>query len=89
MTVLINTAPFQIIEGMTVQKVDLIFRMIKLSHAYVTRCGRLVGVVSRTSLMEFLVTISKYRRPGIGLVIRNTISKYLNKKRDAENQCLI
>jgi hypothetical protein len=47
------------------KRVDLLFRMLKLNNAYVTRNGRLVGVISRDRLMTFLGKSSKYKVPGL------------------------
>jgi len=63
--VLVNPSPFQLVEMMPMQRVDLIFRMLKLNNAYVTRCGKLVGVISRNRMIQFLGTTSKYREPGV------------------------
>jgi len=35
-------------------KVDLLFRMLSLNQAYVTNSGRLVGLVTRSSLRSYL-----------------------------------
>ncbi|ETV88383.1 hypothetical protein, variant 1 [Aphanomyces astaci] len=65
LTVLMNPSPFQVVEMTTMQRVDAVFRMLKLNNAYVTQAGRLVGVVSRARLMRFLGTATKYRIPGV------------------------
>ncbi|RHY04930.1 hypothetical protein DYB36_003640, partial [Aphanomyces astaci] len=65
MKVLMNPSPFQVVEMTTMQRVDAVFRMLKLNNAYVTQAGRLVGVVSRARLMRFLGTATKYRIPGV------------------------
>ncbi|RHY43883.1 hypothetical protein DYB30_007129, partial [Aphanomyces astaci] len=41
--VLMNPSPFQVVEMTTMQRVDAVFRMLKLNNAYVTQAGRLVG----------------------------------------------
>ena len=42
----IDPAPFQLVERTTLLKVHAIFSMLGLDHAYVTKIGRLVGVVA-------------------------------------------
>ncbi|VDP41576.1 unnamed protein product [Heligmosomoides polygyrus] len=41
----IDAAPFQLVLGSSLYKVHTLFSLLGLSHAYVTDCGRLVGVV--------------------------------------------
>ena len=65
LTVLINPSPFQVMEMMPMRRIDLLFRMLKLNNAYVTRSGRLVGVITRDRLMDFLGKSSKYKVPGL------------------------
>lgn len=42
----IDPAPFQLVEHCSLFKVHSLFSLLGLSRAYVTRCGRLVGVVA-------------------------------------------
>ncbi|ETW09376.1 hypothetical protein, variant 1 [Aphanomyces invadans] len=65
LTVLMNPSPFQVVEMTPMQRVDAVFRMLKLNNAYVTQTGKLVGVISRARLMRFLGTATKYRIPGV------------------------
>lgn len=65
LTVLINPSPFQLMEMTPMKRVDLLFRMLKLNNAYITRTGRLVGVITRDRLMTFLGQTKKYRVPGL------------------------
>ena len=41
----IDAAPFQLVLGSSLYKVHTLFCLLGLSHAYVTDCGKLVGVV--------------------------------------------
>lgn len=41
----IDPAPFQLVERTSLIKVHSLFSMIGINHAYVTKIGRLVGVV--------------------------------------------
>jgi hypothetical protein len=50
----LDTSPYQIVDTMHLNKVDLVFRMLKLNQAYVTDSGQLVGVISRSSLRRFV-----------------------------------
>ena len=79
MTVLVNPAPFQIVESMSMKKVDLIFRMLKISNAYVTRCGKLVGCVTRRQLMDFLSSTGRYRQPGVCRTVAKTVLKCITR----------
>ncbi|KAI1711991.1 voltage gated chloride channel domain-containing protein [Ditylenchus destructor] len=46
----IDPAPFQLVEHCSLFKVHSLFSLLGLSRAYVTRCGRLVGVVALKDL---------------------------------------
>lgn len=41
----IDPSPFQLVERTSILKVHSLFSMIGINHAYVTKIGRLVGVV--------------------------------------------
>lgn len=41
----IDPSPFQLVERTSLIKVHSLFSMIGINHAYVTKIGRLVGVV--------------------------------------------
>lgn len=42
----IDPSPFQLVEKTSILKVHSLFSMIGINHAYVTKIGRLVGVVA-------------------------------------------
>lgn len=42
----IDPSPFQLVERTSMLKVHSMFSMLGINHAYVTRTGRLVGVVA-------------------------------------------
>lgn len=42
----IDAAPFQLVERTSLLKVHALFSMVGINHAYVTKTGRLVGVVT-------------------------------------------
>ena len=44
----------QIVDSMHLSKVDMVFRLLSLNQAYVTNSGRLVGVVTRSLLRDYL-----------------------------------
>uniref|UniRef100_A0A915MYA2 Chloride channel protein n=1 Tax=Meloidogyne javanica TaxID=6303 RepID=A0A915MYA2_MELJA len=46
----IDPAPFQLVEETSLFKVHSLFSMLGLNRAYVTKCGRLVGVVALRDL---------------------------------------
>lgn len=50
----LDTSPYQVVDSMQLSKVDMLFRMLSLNQAYVTSLGRLVGLVTRASLREFI-----------------------------------
>lgn len=50
----LDTSPYQIVDTMHLNKVDLVFRMLKVNQTYVTDSGQLVGVISRSSLRRFV-----------------------------------
>jgi len=54
MAIPIDPSPYQIVDTMHLCKVDLLFRMLSLNQAYVTNSGRLVGLVTRSSLRSYL-----------------------------------
>lgn len=56
----IDPAPFQLVEKTSILKVHSLFSMVGINHAYVTKIGRLVGVValkevSSRSLNYFII----------------------------------
>ncbi|KAJ1351051.1 hypothetical protein KIN20_006988 [Parelaphostrongylus tenuis] len=53
----IDAAPFQLVLGSSLYKVHTLFSLLGLSHAYVTDCGRLVGVVGLKELRDALGNI--------------------------------
>ncbi|EYC34617.1 hypothetical protein Y032_0001g57 [Ancylostoma ceylanicum] len=53
----IDAAPFQLVLGSSLYKVHTLFSLLGLSHAYVTDCGRLVGVVGLKELRDALANI--------------------------------
>ncbi|TYZ59243.1 hypothetical protein PybrP1_007884 [[Pythium] brassicae (nom. inval.)] len=79
LTVLINPSPFQLMEMTPMRRVDLLFRMLKLNNAYITRSGRLMGVISRDRLMTFLATTRKYRVPGVCSSLASCCSKMVKR----------
>lgn len=55
----IDASPFQLVEKTSLLKVHSLFSMVGINHAYVTKIGRLVGVVAlkevtRRSLKHFM-----------------------------------
>lgn len=48
--ILIDPAPFQLVERTSLYKVHSLFSILALTHAYVTSIGRLVGVVTLTDV---------------------------------------
>ncbi|CAB3404579.1 unnamed protein product [Caenorhabditis bovis] len=55
--VAIDSAPFQLVLGSSLYKVHTLFSLLGLSHAYVTDCGKLVGVVGLKELRDALANI--------------------------------
>ena len=53
-TVNMDPAPYQLIDTTELAKIHLVFRMLKLHMAYVTSNGRLVGVVDKKNLRDFI-----------------------------------
>lgn len=45
-SIAIDPAPFQLVEKTSILKVHSLFSMVGINHAYVTKIGRLVGVVA-------------------------------------------
>jgi hypothetical protein len=96
LTVLINPSPFQLMEMTPMKRVDLLFRMLKLNNAYITRSGRLVGMITRDRLMTFLGKTKKFRVPGLCSTVagccwgvvqtgRSRHGRYASVKRDEEH----
>uniref|UniRef100_K3W8I1 Uncharacterized protein n=1 Tax=Globisporangium ultimum (strain ATCC 200006 / CBS 805.95 / DAOM BR144) TaxID=431595 RepID=K3W8I1_GLOUD len=86
LTVLINPSPFQLMEMTPMKRVDLLFRMLKLNNAYITRSGRLMGVITRDRLMSFLGTTSKYRVPGLCNTFTTCCAKIIKPSRRRSSQ---
>lgn len=49
----VDPAPFQLVENSSLFKVHSLFSLLGLNRAYVTKCGRLVGVVALKDVMSF------------------------------------
>ncbi|CAM9204514.1 unnamed protein product, partial [Heterosigma akashiwo] len=58
-TVPINPSPYQVVHTTELGELDHAFRMLKASAAFVTRCGRLEGVLTREALRQFTVAYTK------------------------------
>lgn len=50
----LDTSPHQVMDTMHLSKVDLMFRMLKINHAYVSQHGRLIGVITRSRMRTHL-----------------------------------
>jgi uncharacterized membrane protein YgcG len=44
----------KIVDSMHLSKVDMVFRLLSLNQAYVTNSGRLVGLITRSLLWDYL-----------------------------------
>lgn len=53
----IDPSPFQLVEKTSLLKVHSLFSMIGINHAYVTKIGRLVGVVALKEVKSFQLQI--------------------------------
>ncbi|XP_055837032.1 chloride channel protein 2-like [Episyrphus balteatus] len=56
--VCIDPSPFQLVERTNISKVHTLFNMVGINHAYVTKIGRLVGVVGLTELRKAIEDIN-------------------------------
>lgn len=88
LTVLINPSPFQLMEMTPMKRVDLLFRMLKLNNAYITRSGRLMGVITRDRLMNFLATTTKYRVPGLCSTVTGCCVKMVKRRKSSRPSVL-
>ncbi|CAM9595859.1 unnamed protein product, partial [Laminaria digitata] len=52
--VVLDPSPYQVTHTTELSKVDIAFRLLRLDHAFVCNAGRLVGVITRDSLGDFL-----------------------------------
>lgn len=57
----IDAAPFQLVEKTSLLKVHSLFSMVGINHAYVTKIGRLVGVVALKEVVQQVWKDSKHR----------------------------
>lgn len=73
-TVLVDPAPFQLMETTSMRTVDQLFRMLKLNNVYITRSGKLMGGISRDRLMTFLSTTTQYKAPGVLRTLQSLFS---------------
>ncbi|KAL7728339.1 hypothetical protein ACLKA6_007436 [Drosophila palustris] len=60
-TCCIDPSPFQLVERTSLLRVHSMFSMMGVNHAYVTRVGRLVGVVSLKELRQAIEDITSHR----------------------------
>lgn len=51
----VDPAPFQLVENSSLYKVHFLFSLLGLNRAYVTNCGKLVGVVALKEVNNFLI----------------------------------
>ncbi|XGW08606.1 hypothetical protein V3C99_011154 [Haemonchus contortus] len=79
--VAIDAAPFQLVLGSSLYKVHTLFSLLGLSHAYVTDCGRLVGVVGLKELRDALANI--YTRGAVVSERKLTASAMINSRRSS------
>lgn len=49
----VDPAPFQLVESSSLYKVHSLFSLLGLNRAYVTKCGKLVGVVALREVSLF------------------------------------
>jgi chloride channel 2 len=54
----IDPAPFQLVERTSLLKVHSLFSMVGINHAYVTKIGRLVGVVALKELRQAIEDVN-------------------------------
>ncbi|CAM9932213.1 unnamed protein product, partial [Hapterophycus canaliculatus] len=52
--VVLDPSPYQVTHTTELSKVDIAFRLLKLDNAYVCNAGRLVGMITRESLADFV-----------------------------------
>lgn len=74
----IDPSPFQLVEKTSILKVHSLFSMIGINHAYVTKIGRLVGVVGLKEVFKvFLFFVSFFKKKKIVYVSSEKPSKML------------
>jgi hypothetical protein len=66
---------------MLLNKVELLFRMLSLNQAYVTNSGKLVGIINRATLREFLGKFAK-RPIDKCLMLFQAICCYFHRRRN-------
>ncbi|CAM9385631.1 unnamed protein product, partial [Ectocarpus sp. 4 AP-2014] len=52
--VVLDPSPYQVSHTTELSKVDIAFRLLRLDNAYVCNAGRLVGVITREALADFV-----------------------------------
>ncbi|KAI9909568.1 hypothetical protein PsorP6_014823 [Peronosclerospora sorghi] len=70
-TVFVDPSPFQLMEMTPMRRVDMLFRMLKLNNVFVTRSGKVMGVIGLERMMTFLGTTKPYQAPGLLRTLRN------------------
>lgn len=74
--IFIDPSPYQIVYTSQLSKVDNVFRLLKLNHAFVTEAGRVVGVVTRENLRVFLGEHQKHPTEKLKLLITSTMNLF-------------
>ena len=74
--IFIDPSPYQIVYTSQLSKVDNVFRLLKLNHAFVTEAGRVVGVVTRENLRVFLGERQKHPTEKLKLLITSTMNLF-------------
>ena len=70
----LDTAPFQLVEHSSLFKVHSLFSLLGLNRAYVTKCGKLVGVVSLRDVSSTSILVS-YIIIYLNLQLRKAVEK--------------
>ncbi|XP_055373776.1 chloride channel protein 2 isoform X2 [Condylostylus longicornis] len=77
----IDPSPFQLVERTSILKVHSLFSMVGINHAYVTKIGRLVGVVGLKELRKAIEDINSNN-----FTIQSALPLPIEIETDAEGQ---
>ncbi|KAK6737836.1 hypothetical protein RB195_020130 [Necator americanus] len=78
----IDPSPFQMVETTSLFKVHSIFSLLGLKRAYVTKAGRLVGVISLCDLRHAIESLQSGNIPGKGETMTTSLEKSEDESTD-------
>ena len=78
--ILIDSSPYLIQHTSQLSKVDSVFRLLKLNHAFITDVGKLVGVVTRENIRTFIGTRQRHPTERLRQLFASTMNLFRSQQ---------